>query len=65
MHEQAIAAVAEVEWDGFVHVRCLGALRVGDEEVDLLSRFVEAGERLTAAEDFLAGEEAEDGVDGA
>ena len=65
MDKHAVARVAEEEGDGLVHVGAFGALRVGDEEVELLSGLVKRTGAFAKAEDAFAGRKGEDGVDGA
>ena len=65
MHENTVSAVGEIERNRLVHLVRLRALRVGDEEIDLLSHLVQAGRRLTASVDAFAGLEAEHGSDAA
>ena len=65
MHEHAVAAVAEEEGYGLVHIRGFGPLWVGDKEVDFLSGLVQCGGRLAATVDFLVRREAEYRIDAA
>ena len=62
VHEDAIAAVREVEGHGLVLSVGLRALGVGDAEVYLLPHLVQRGERLAAAIDALAGSQREDRI---
>ena len=64
MHEDAVAAIAEVERHRFVHAVSFRSLGVSDIKMHLLPHLIERGERLPATINAFAWREEEHGIDG-
>ena len=64
MHEDAVAAITEIERHRLVHAVGFRSLGVGDIEMHLLPHLVERGERLTTSINAFARREEEHGIDG-